>query len=268
MGLTSSQGRLLMLTSRLSDIQLDEILISQRQNQLAWQSEKVAKEYNEKISNTKLVMKVTDYTADKGYSMQDLSYSNMTAMGYLVTDANSNIYLIQNEDGSWNVPKANGLISEDQDIFSSDVYYRDAAGNHYTSQNEEGTLVAKIKLKNGEERYVVKGNELIEDKTKLQNNLMNGVLYVLNTTGNDTNGTAINQLESNTTVEWVQDTSDDAQAESKYNYETARLSRQDNQLDLELKQLETQHEAIIKEIESVEKVIDDNIDRTFKLFSD
>ena len=95
---------------------------------------------------------------------------------------------------------------------------------------------------------------------------MNGALFVLNTTGNDTSGTKINQLESNTSVEWVDDTSDDAEAESKYNYETARISRQDNQLDLDMKQLETQHNAIAKEMESVKKVIDDNIERTFKLF--
>ena len=108
MGLTSGQGRLLMLTSRLSDIQLSEILVSQRQNQLAFQSEKVAKEYNEKMSNKKLVMKVNDSSEKLGYSKQDVSYENMTSMGYLVTDAKNRIYLKQNDDGTWQIPKAVG----------------------------------------------------------------------------------------------------------------------------------------------------------------
>ena len=95
---------------------------------------------------------------------------------------------------------------------------------------------------------------------------MNGALFVYNTTGNDTWAAKTNQLESNTSMEWVDDTSDDAEAESKYNYETARISRQDNVLDLDLKQLETQHNAIAKEMESVQKVIDDNIEKTFNLF--
>ena len=60
MGLSSSQGRLLMLTSRLSDIELAQIMISQRQNQLAWESEKISKEYNEAISNYKLTIKIPD----------------------------------------------------------------------------------------------------------------------------------------------------------------------------------------------------------------
>ena len=67
MGLSSSQGRLLMLTSRLSDIELGEVMISQRQNTLAWESEKAATEYNEAISNYKLQIKVTDPSEDKGY---------------------------------------------------------------------------------------------------------------------------------------------------------------------------------------------------------
>ena len=58
MGLSSSQGRLLMLTSRLSDIELAQIMISQRQNQLAWDRENVSKEYNDAVSNYKLTIKV------------------------------------------------------------------------------------------------------------------------------------------------------------------------------------------------------------------
>ena len=105
MGLSSSQGRLLMLTSRLSDIELSEIMISQRQSQLAMQSEKVASEYNEAMSNYKLTIKVTDDTEEKGYSKQDLTYDNMTQMGYLATTAKNQVYLKKDDDGNWIIPK-------------------------------------------------------------------------------------------------------------------------------------------------------------------
>ncbi len=265
MGLTSSQGRLLMLTSRLSDIQLDMVLISQRQNQLAWQSQQVAKDYQAATTNMKLVMKVYD-SSESGMKTTDLTYNSMTSMGYLVTDSANNIYLTQNEDGSWNVPTANCLSENEQAIFSTGVYYVDENGTEYPEQNEEGTLTPKIKLKNKTEYTVVNGTGILDSKEKLQNNIMNGVMFVLNTTGNHTFGSTVNQLEANTTIEWVYDTSDDAEAESKYNYQTAEISRQEKELEMELKQLETQHNAVLQEIESVEKVIDKNVERTFNMF--
>ena len=60
MGLSSSQGRLLMLTSRLNDIELSEVMIAQRQARLAFKSEKAASEYNEKMSNYKIQIKLPD----------------------------------------------------------------------------------------------------------------------------------------------------------------------------------------------------------------
>ena len=91
MGLSSSQGRLLMLTSRLSDIELQQMLISQRQNQLAWKEADAAKEYSEAMNNYKLVMKVTD--ADGERVDKDLDFSTLTSMGYLVTNSSGAICL-------------------------------------------------------------------------------------------------------------------------------------------------------------------------------
>ena len=73
--------------------------------------------------------------------------------------------------------------------------------------NEDGTLTPKINLKTGSARTVINGNELMNDKTKFQNNLMNRRLYVYNTTGNDTFGSDINALQENSSMEYVQDTS-------------------------------------------------------------
>ncbi len=244
MGLSSSQGRLLMLTSRMSDIELSEIMISQQQNQLAWQSEEVASDYNEALSNYKLTIKVTDSSQESGYSTQDLNYSNLTSMGYLVTNAKNQIYLEQDEDGNWIIPT-------------------DMDGNELLSINSE-TGMAVI----GDNEYeILDGSNYLSNKTTLQNAIMNGVLFLYDT-NTSSEGISIDTLESDTEIEYVLDTSDDAQAESEYNYETARISRQDNQLDLDLQQLETQHEAILKEYDSVKEVISNNVDRTFNLFSD
>lgn len=250
MGLSASEARLLMLTTRLSNNTLEQTLISQRQMRLAWDSDKEAKEYNEAMSNMKLVMKVNDSNETTGYRKTDLNYKDMTSMGYVVTDALGRIYLTKEND-NWVVPKASNL--SDSKIFDGDVK---------TDENGKPTISLQ-----GKTYEVVDGTSILEDKAKLQNNIMSGLLFVLNTTGNDTAGMALNDLEANTSIEWVYDTSDDAAAESKHNSETRKISRQDQILTLELKQLETESQALTKEMEAIEKVIKNNIDRTFDLFN-
>lgn len=63
------------------------------------------------------------------------------------------------------------------------------------------------------------------------------------------------------------DTSDDAAAQAEYEAKSAMIQSQDKMLEIELKQVETQHQAAQTEYESVKKVIDKNIDRSFKTFA-
>jgi len=59
-------------------------------------------------------------------------------------------------------------------------------------------------------------------------------------------------------------TEDDAQATARYEGQTAILQAEDKRLELELKNLETQHKAVSTEIDAVNKVIDKNIEKSFK----
>lgn len=243
MGLSSSQGRLLMLTARLSDIELQETIISQRQNQLAWQSEAVAREYSEATSNYKIQIKIPDAENEDSFEKQDLTYENMIQMGYLPTTAESQIYLKKDENGEWIIP---------QDVNGNDLLSID-----------ESTGKATI----GDKSYdVLDGSVFLSTDKIIQNLIMNNALFLMDTK-NAKEGLSIADLQSDTNIEYILDTSDDAAAQSKYEYESASISNQDNRLDMELKQLETQHEAILKEYDSVKEVISNNIDRTFDLFS-
>lgn len=51
------------------------------------------------------------------------------------------------------------------------------------------------------------------------------------------------------------------------NAKTSSIEQQDRTLELQLKQLDTEQEALSTEMEAVKKVIDKNIDQTFKTFS-
>ena len=107
MGLSSSQGRLLMLTSRLSDIELEQILLSQRQSRLAFDQEKVAKTYSDAMNNYVLKVNVPDLsgTNESSTNQMPLTLDNMYAAGFIIADEQGNIYLTKDDSGNWNVPK-------------------------------------------------------------------------------------------------------------------------------------------------------------------
>ena len=58
-----------------------------------------------------------------------------------------------------------------------------------------------------------------------------------------------------------------AKAEAEYEYKLKQLDKKDQKFDLDLSKLETERTALTTEYESVKKVIEDNIDRTFGIFS-
>jgi len=62
-------------------------------------------------------------------------------------------------------------------------------------------------------------------------------------------------------------TEDDAAALAEYEAATAEIQAQDKSLEIEEKNIETQHKAIETEMENVKKVIQKNMEETFKIFS-
>lgn len=58
-----------------------------------------------------------------------------------------------------------------------------------------------------------------------------------------------------------------AKAEAKYEHDTKQIDQKDKRFDNELSKLETEREALTTEYDSVKKVIQDNIERTFGIFS-
>ena len=52
---------------------------------------------------------------------------------------------------------------------------------------------------------------------------------------------------------------------ARIQYSTAAVQEQDKKLEMQSKQLDTQHQAVQTEVESVQKVIQKNIEMSFKL---
>lgn len=111
-----------------------------------------------------------------------------------------------------------------------------------------------------------------------QDALRNGGLFLQKlqtTSGKDADGNTVDVSIGFQTVSWSScgciadklNTEDDAQAEAEYEAQSLVLANQDKMLDLELNQVETQHKAIETEYDSVKKVIEKNIDISYKIFA-
>ncbi len=78
-----------------------------------------------------------------------------------------------------------------------------------------------------------------------------------------------------TTYDWTSssrissslDTSDDGAAEAEYTERSNFFAQKDKQLELKQHQLDTQHSAIQTELDSVKKVIEKNVESSFKTFA-
>ncbi len=55
-------------------------------------------------------------------------------------------------------------------------------------------------------------------------------------------------------------------AQRKYEQQTASISKDEKLLDLELSQINTEHQAATTEYDSVKSLISDNVDKSFSLF--
>lgn len=108
----------------------------------------------------------------------------------------------------------------------------------------------------------------ITDPKVLQNLIKRGVILVYNRneeTGAPM-GEAINIAGSSDFYD-TYDTSDDAAATAEYESKMAEIQTKEKQLQIDLQQVETQQKACETEIDSVKKIIDKNIERSFKIFA-
>ena len=79
--------------------------------------------------------------------------------------------------------------------------------------------------------------------------------------------TSVATSTNNNYLQEMQNDKDLKKAEAEYEHELGILNRKDTKFDTELSKLETERTSITTEMESIEKVRDDNIDRTFGIFS-
>ena len=278
MGLAASQGRLLLLTARKSDLEYRAQEISQRRLTLATELESVSSQYARKTANRqmKLTRLVKQGEANQTQTV-NLTYKNLIQSGMNDDGTGVSDYRVKNARGQVVVTDESELPTT-----AAEAGYTNATG---ITVKKEGNTVIVSGTHNGEDVYDVyvvdsKLSDASETENYFQEGLRNGKFLIeqltsLDPTGNQNLGTGDQPISEWQAVGWsgmaeIQDnyyTDDDATAQAEYQSASARVQAQDKKLETDQKQIETQHKAVETEFESVQKVIQSNIENSFKMFS-
>ena len=292
MGLAASQARLLLLTSRRSDLEYRAQMISQHKIALAMETEKVATAYTSALNDRHLTYTFWQDPNSSTKVEKDLSYDLITS-GYQKDDEKDGSgtlgYRVVDRDG-YIVIKSG--MSEEQKLAYAAKFVEKAQ-----FQDWDQTAGARTWKADGEAAYdaeVKKVAARMKEYDNLDNNayfqdlLLSGTLELEQSTpGTTVKHDTVNTPEGQepedhnyTTRKWdvillsgsedisdVLNTDNDNAAMATYELESKKIQGKDKQLDVELKQVETQLEACKAEQESVKKLLQDHAQKDFQLFS-
>ncbi len=304
MGLAASQARLLLLTARKSDLEYRAQCITNTEMILAMQTEEVARKYSNAISNTALFYVKADNETAKNQALSTAVFAGIVSGAFRLeklvghNEDGSPLYAPY----QLNAGKANAWTwtpSRDMCVYINDD------GHRYMAYGAPGTPAEGYRLEQHYEKdksYEIgpdihavledfeksvnpggfqEGSDDLHDTTdghvqikgyseysneydplQLMQMINNGQMRIVN----EADGTPVS-LSGNTGFTETYYTDDDAQAEAEYKRATAAIQIKEKRLQNDLHQVETQQKACEQEIDSVKKVMDKNIEKTFKVFS-
>ena len=241
MGLAASQARLLLLTARKSDLEYRAQQITNSEMILAMQTEEVARTYSNKLSNQTLRYINSSDSTEVEITAANLSDLSATGMKLQILDDN----------GQWQDWVSNGT--------KTITGYQDANGNTITV--DEYNLLTDEDKANYKEMFVMNSETNNYSGPQILEGINGGTMRIVTSSGQEVdaiNGTAFSVGYN---------TADDAAADAEYRSKTAAIQIKEKRLQMDLQQVETQQKACDTEIDSVKKVMDKNIERTFKVFS-
>lgn len=273
MGMSASQARLLTITARLSDLEHQAQTIENDRIRLSQRSEQAATDYSNALEKKSLnVMSGVDANTGTYQYVQATAY-NLTTYGAVssldkqrfIKDSSGKVVVTsgvgsayENSSGSLSSFLSNMGITTD----TSNSSYDSGKVTYYTN------IFNQIKSSG----YNAPGNENMYSTDWLYSQLNSGNIHLeeWNTTGGKEGKGDWEQVSWSSGDVSLQTKNDDAaatKAEADYTAATAEIQSKDKRLELNLKQIDTEHEALQTEFDSVKKVIDKNIERSFKTFN-
>lgn len=238
MGLAASQARLLLLTARKSDLEYRAQQITNAEMILAMQTEQVAREYSIKISNQALFFTNSQDANQTTICLSGKSFANKQISGY-------DLYELL--DGTPDPNDNKAVYVKNGQKISAEAFWA------LTPAEQDGYKCYHL-VDYSQPENLPNGLTLLES-------IKNGSLCIIQ--DND----QVLDLNSNNGFTQSYYTDDDRAAEAEYERKTAEIQVKEKRLQNDLNQVETQQKACDTEIDSVKKVMEKNIERTFKVFS-
>lgn len=233
MGMSASQSRFLMLTAQKSNNEYQAQNITFERMMLAENVERWTEEYNNDMQNQTLLFG----QANNG----SVNFNSRLRYDDIVRDTEEggmSMSLISATSNRIVVPALPDPLPEGK---TRDDYF----------------ICPDVNDVDFLEKNLREGNFLFVDK----NTTMIGM-----TDKSEWNTFAYNDFAIQTYITDTYDKTDDAAAQALYDERTAKFQKADKLLECQLKKLETEHNAIETEIESVQKVIKTNVEASFKTF--
>jgi len=301
MGLSASQSRLLALTSRMSDLELRAQSISNSKVRLSDDSAAVSRDYSAALNKQNLKIYTGLSGSNNTATYADATFKNLTTYGSTSTtdkfryakttsgtvvltqqiaklmdlngtssDTTCDHNIIPLNNFLTNCQKA-GLISDVKATSASDVVYYTKLWNEVTENgttSSSGSYVGNYVTPDGDNATTTQ-NENSSGWLQGQVDAGNIALYEYDSSaGSSGTGdySSVSWTTGDTTLEESTDDVDTAKAEAAYQTSMSSIESKDKRFDVELNSINTEHSAIQTEIDSVKKVIDKNIERSFKIF--
>ena len=249
MGLAASQARLLLLTARKSDLEYRAQQITNSEMILAMQTEQVAREYSTKISDQPL------------YHIDALSTDQATVQvsAQWLKDQGYKVMLLEGNDPEngfyeWSSTYTNNTEMVHKGL-NGEASIPDSVYNTLSEEEKKKYDATPVEVTRTDRRSDnLTGYQILEAYNR-------GTLKIYTADGQDID------LNGNNSFTQSYYTDNDREAEAEYERKTASIQVKEKRLQNDLNQVETQQKACDTEIDSVKKVMEKNIERTFKVFS-
>lgn len=267
MGLAATQVRLLQLTSRQHRIEYQAQKLQAQKLQLANESDAAYNTYMAALDSKKIQYKYVE--TDGSITYKDATFNNMFG-GY--NAGVQNLYALERVKTGTLIVKADIKNNFDKNSTNKDEFIK-ACAKDATDESEKAYYENLFDLLSsyGKDKLEVMTGVYGDSSEWLTNMLANGEVMLHkweNEGGDDGKGAwAEVAVSTDTMLSEVADEKELKKAEATYEAETKRINRKDTQYDTLLSQTETERSAIKTEMDSLKSVRNDNIDKTFKLFS-
>jgi len=263
MGLSSSQARLLTLTSRMHQIEYKAAKLEAMKLQMANESSRVYEEYLDALDKTKVQIKA--FNTDGSVTYNDITdYTQFTGAGYAI-DFNGIVY-----------DNTTQRVKGDADgKYYASVEDAVEAGN--TAEGSKTVTLTFGQLCNDAFGTPLDATPTGKDVEVVLTNLINSgqvtIVQMDKATGafpteEDPSFSIFEtSVATNTGLREVSDEVDIKKAEAKYEADMRKIDAKDRKYDSDLAAIESERNAIKQEMETLKTVAKDNVERTFKLFS-